>query len=50
MNLPTDRSSAPAEGTPTELDAAYARASLADGSRPSLSARASILANARREA
>jgi outer membrane biosynthesis protein TonB len=54
MNLPTDRSDtpggAPDNGSSPELEAAYARASLADGSRPSLSVRASILANAQREA
>jgi len=36
--------------TPEELRQAYERASRADGSRPSLSTRASILATARREA
>lgn len=55
MNGPDDRSEGPASEGPggvasPDLDAAYARASHADGSRPSLSARASILANAQREA
>ena len=50
MNLPTDHDEPDRDDTDRELDRAYARASLADGSRPSPSARASILATAQREA
>lgn len=45
MNRPTDRGD-----RPPELDTAYARANQVDGTRPSASTRASILAQARRHA
>lgn len=50
MSLPTDHDESERDGPDGDLDRAYARASLADGSRPSPSTRAGILANAQREA